>query len=149
MSGWKKVVLSKEEEEALQGGGNFFKFNGIGSKMLGRFVKSQPQTGQYKKADRDDWVFRVAAKDEHGAVIQGKSEEVVVNATKKLQAQLKNANLKPNYAVKITLIAEIEIGMPNKMPEYEVEFNPDPGTTRAAAPPPPPPKPEAEDDIPF
>jgi len=144
---FKKVTLSPEEEAALQGGGNFFKFSGIGSKMLGRFVKSQPQTGQYAKKDREDYVFRVAAKDEHGQVIAGKTEEVTVNATKKLHAQLQKAHLKPGWPVKITLIAEIEIGMPNKMPEYDVEFDDSAPAGKPAAPPPPPPP--ADDDIPF
>lgn len=145
---WKKVELSKEEEDALQGG-NFFKFSGIGSKMLGRYVRSQKQTGQFAKADREDWIFRAKVKKEDGSEAV---EEVSVNPTKKLQATLKKANLKVGTAVKITLVAEIEIGMPNKMPEYDVETDDSPVPAGAAAKPPPPPPPPAapaSDDVPF
>jgi len=147
MAGWQKVTLTPEEEAALQGGA-FFKFAGVGSKMLGKFVKSQPQTGQFAKKDREDWVFRAQVTKEDGSKA---IEEVSVNPTKKLQAQLKKCNLKPGYAVKITLTAEIDIGMANKMPEYDVEFDPSPAPAGAAKPPPPPPPPAAgaDDDLNF
>lgn len=150
--GWTKVELTKEEEEALQGGGNFFKFTAIGQRLLGRFVKSQKQTGQYAKADLLDYVFRIASKDEDGKVIAGKTEEVLLNANKQLHAKLAKCKLQPGYAVKITFTGEIDVGQPSKMKVYEVEFDASPAPSGAAKPPPPPPPPPtpaADDDVPF
>ena len=139
---FKKVELTKEEEEALKGG-NFFKFV-VGTKLLGRFIKTQEQTGQFKKAGCLDYVFRAQVTQEDGSKVV---EEVVVNTGKTLSAQLAKAGLKPGYAVKITCTSEVDIGQPNKMKVYEVEYDDAPPTGKA--PPPPPPKPAAEDDIPF
>lgn len=150
--GWTKVELTKEEEEALQGGGNFFKFTAIGQKLLGRFVKTQKQTGQFAKADLEDYVFRVAKKDENGQVIAGQTEEVVVNTNKQLNAKLKKCGLKAGYAVKITFASELDVGQASKMKVYEVEYDASPspaGAAKPPPPPPPPPAPAADDDVPF
>lgn len=142
---FKKVTLSAEEEAALQTG-NFFKFSGIGSKLLGRFVRSQKQTGSFAKADREDWIFKAHVVKEDGSKVV---EEVHFNPTKKAHAVLKKAGLKPGYAVKITLTAEIDIGMANKMPEYDIEVDDAPPSGKPAPPPPPPPVAAADDDVPF
>lgn len=154
---FKKIELSKEEEESLQGGGNFVKFTAIGQKFLGRFLRSQPQTGTFAKADRADYVFRAPAKNEDGTVRTGADgkpvvEEAVINGTKRLHfllnREIKNGHLKPNYAVKITLIAENDIGQANKEKVFDVEID---DVVGAAKPPPPPPPPadSAADDVPF
>lgn len=150
---FQKVELTKEEEEALSGGGNFYKFTEVGQKLLGKLVKHAPQTGTFAKKGCDDYTFRVPKRDESGAPIPGQTEEVTVSATKKLDAQMKKIpGLAPGFGVKITLRALVDIGMPNKMPEYDVEFDPSPGSGKAAAPPPPPPKPPVSgnaDDLDF
>lgn len=146
--GWTKVELTKEEEEALKGG-NFFKFPSIGTKMLGKFVRSQPQTGQYAKKDLLDYVFRAHVTHEDGSKTV---EEVVVNTNKQLNAQLAKCGLKPGSAVKIVFKEELDVGQQSKMKVYDVEFDHNPAPPKgAAAPPPPPPKPDAggDDDVPF
>ena len=146
--GFKKVELSKEEEDALQGG-NFFKFPTIGTKLLGRFVRTQPQTGQYAKADLLDYVFRARVKNEETGAES--IEEVVVNTNKRLHATLKKCNLKPGYAVKITHTATQDVGQQSPMKLYDVEVDDSPAPAKAAAAPPPPPPPPAaaDDDLPY
>lgn len=146
---FKKVELTKEEEEALKGG-NYFKFTAVGQKMLGRFVRTQPQTGQFAKQGQLDYVFRANVAHEDGTKAV---EEVVVNTNKQLNAQLAKCGLKPGYAVKITFVSELDVGQQSKMKVYEVEYDDAPPAGKAAPPPPPPPKPAAaaaeDDDVPF
>lgn len=145
--GWTKVELTKEEEEALKGG-NYFKFTAIGQKLLGKFLRTQPQTGQYAKKDLLDYVFRANVTHEDGTKT---TEEVVVNTNKQLNAQLAKCKFQPGYAVKITFASELDVGQQSKMKVYEVEFDSNPPSKAGA--PPPPPKPAADvpadDDIPF
>jgi hypothetical protein len=139
---FKKVSLTQAELDALQGG-DFYKFTEIGQTMLGRLMRSQEGTGQFKKAGKKEYVFKTQ-NPETKAI-----EEITINATKALTATL-DKFAKPGDKVKIKLVALHDIGLPNKNPEFEVEVDDTPPTAQAAPPPPPKPAaPAASDDIPF
>ena len=137
---WKDVEVSDEERA-----GSFFKFDAIGTKLLGRFVKTVPQTGQYAKPGRVDYVFKV--KDAAGNL----TEVTVSSSPVDLSAKLTKARLKPGYAVKIEYVKAIPSDDPSKSAQkiFKVSVDDSPAPAAAAKPPPPPPPPSPSDDIPF
>jgi hypothetical protein len=140
----RKVTLTKEEEDALQGG-NFFKFTAIGQTLIGRYLRPVKQTGTYAKADRSDYVFKTVDAETKQPI------EVVVNGSKLLDALMKKTiaeGLKPGNAVWLKLVENIDIGKENPMQRFELEWD-DAPPKQAAPPPPPPPAASAADDIPF
>lgn len=140
---FRPVTLTKEEEASV--GANFFKFSSIGQKLLGRYLRTQPQTGPYARAGHLDYVFRIRTDDE--AI-----SEVVfsppVRAMQLLEKAVKAGMLKPNYAVKITYVSDLDVGKAQPMKNFALEID-DAPTAPAARPPPPPPSPRSDDDIPF
>lgn len=137
---FEEVQLTEEEKAGLSA--KFVKFDAIGDKFVGRFVRTQPATGKYSKQGDLGYVFR--AKDTHGVVAEWTLEP---NAG--LAAQLKKAALQPNYAVRITFNGEQDTGKESPLKLFKVEVD-RVVSTAAAPPPPPPPKPAAAaDDIDY
>ncbi len=145
---FKPVVLTKEEEEAMAAGGDFYKFTAIGQKLLGRFPKTQPQTGPHAKANRVDYVFRMAVKNEATGAMEPKEVPFTppTKAAQLLEKAMKGGLLKPNYVVKLSYTADLDVGKESPMKIFELEIDDAPAPAKAAAPPPPPPP---DDDLPF
>jgi len=133
------VELTEEEKAAL--GAKFVKFDAIGDKFVGRFVKTQPATGKYARPGDLGYVFR--AKDTTGAVT-----ESILEPNAGLAAQLKKAALQPNYAVRITFSGEQDTGKESPLKLFKVEVDRVLPAGKAATPPPPP-KPAASEDIDY
>lgn len=139
---FKEVELT--EEERASAGAKFFKFEAIGAKLTGRFVRTQPQTGQYAKAGAVDYVFRT--KEPSGAIV-----EVVLNPPADLSLKLKKAALTPGRAVAMTYERDLDVGKesPMKIIKLLVDDTPMKPAPAAAPPKAPPPAPAPEDDIDF
>jgi hypothetical protein len=135
---FKEIELTEEEKAAL--GSDFYKFTAIGQKLVGKFVRTQAQSGQFAKAHLIDYVFKM--KNEAGAVV-----EAVLNPPTDLGQKLKKAALKPGHAVMITYASDLDVGKESPMKIFKVLVDDSPAAGAAAKPPPPPPP--SDDDLNF
>ncbi len=132
-------VEVKVDENELSGG-DFFKFDALGTKLTARFVSFVAKKGNFEKLEQH-YTFRTKAGD------------VVVNAPTHLARTLEKAALKPGHAVMMEYVRDLpptrEGYSPMKI--FKVLVDSAPPKPGAAKPPPPPPVPEADplDDIPY
>lgn len=133
-------------------GGEYFKFNAIGDRLVGVFVsKAMGQAGEYQGRPipaRLEYVFRT------------REGNVTVSPPTKLAMGFERADLKPGHRVIATFTGEIAATKPghSAIKVFKLQVDRDPPAAGAAAapkPPPPPPKPALAtpggefDDIPF
>lgn len=136
---FKEVELTEEEKAAMSQ--SFFKFENIGDKLAGRFVKTVPASGKFAKPNQVDYVFKI--KNTEGVVVET-TMGGNADAAMKLKKAIEKGDLKPGYAVLITYIADLDVGKENPMKQFKVLVDDTP--PKNAAPPPPP---QPADDIDF
>lgn len=126
-------------------GGKFHKFEKIGDKLHGLFVRHEQGKNQFEKTE-DRYVFKT--KD----TATGQFVDTTVGANydlnRRMQKALKEGTIKPGYKVIVQFVGEMPIeGQTKPMRVFKVVAEA-PGTAPAApaAPPPPPPP---GDDIPW
>lgn len=144
---YKEITLTEEEQKA--GTGNFVKFEAIGAKFAGVFVKVTKRNANFNGREREvnDYTFKT------------KDGEFVLNAPFDLERKLRKAALRPGYKVAMVYTGDLPSEDPNKsaMKLFKVLVDDEIGPAAAAPKPPPPaPKPAAApsagsefDDIPF
>lgn len=117
---------------------DFYKFNAIGDRFVGLFLRQTKKTITFDSGSRevDEYVFR------------NREGEFAITANYDLKRRLEKAALKPGYAVRITYVADIP---PRKegfspMRQFRVEVDESPQLGQRTPPPPPQP---VDDDIPF
>lgn len=136
---FEEVKLTDEETAALATGGEFFRFNAIGDKLVGRFVKTEERVNQFQKKEI---VYTFKTRTPEGAV-----KEVRLSPNVALAKMLEKAELKPGHAAMITYTGDLPIeGKPHPMRMFKLAVDRAAG---AAAPKPPPPPPPAADDLDY
>lgn len=146
---FKEVELTEEEKQAMTSGGSFFKFNAIGDRIAGVFLRTQPRTGQYAKTGQLTYVFK--AKNAEGQVVELLCDPPTDAAARLKKAQeLKDGDalkLVPGKKMILTYVSNQDVGKESPMKIFKLQVDDAPPSSTAAAPKPPP-KP-AEDDIDF
>lgn len=137
---FEEVQLTEEEKAALSA--RFVKFEAVGDRFIGRYLKTQPATGKFSKAGDLDYVFKF--KDTDGQV-----KEAILTPNQGLAAQLKKAQLAANYACRITYSGDLDTGKENPVRLFKLEVDRVLPQGKAATPPPPPPPKPASDDIDY
>lgn len=117
-------------------GGEFFRFNAIGDRLLGVFVSFEAKKGNFDKLDQN-YTFRT------------KEGVVTVSASANLAMKLEKAALKPGHRVMVTYTGDLAATKPgfSAMKIFKVLVDSDPQTLAKPKPPPPPPAGDEFDDI--
>ena len=137
---FEEVTLTKEETAEIGSGGSFFKFNAIGEKLAGRFVKIETRRNTH--FNRDELVYHFKVKQADGSI-----GVVMHTPGAQLARLLSKANLQTGNAVLIQYTADQAIeGKQYPMKIFSLKI--DRSSAPAAAKPPPPPA-EVDGDVPF
>lgn len=134
---FEEVALSEEEKAAL--GGTFVRFNAIGDKFPGVFVRTQPATGQFAKPNVPSYVFKGKKED-------GSLAEFICDPNPDLAPRLAKAALKPGNRVIIQYVSDLDTGKEKPLKQFKLLVD---RSTAAPAPKPPPPPADPFDDIPL
>lgn len=135
---FKEVELSDAEKAAL--GGKFKKFEAIGDRLAGVFVRQEDRQGKFGP----ETVFVFRCKNESGVI-----EEVSLSSGGHTDAavKLRKAALKPGNKVMISYASALDVGKQHPMKLFKVLV--DTETTTASTMPAPAPKPVVPDDVDF
>jgi hypothetical protein len=127
---FREIELTEEERGAL--GAKFVKFDAIGDRLAGRFLRSEERDGKFGR----ETLYHFKRKTEAGQL-----EEVVLSSGGNSDAvqKLRKAGIKPGAAVLITFTATIDVGKAHPMKLFKVLVDDSPAAK---------PKP-ADDDLNF
>jgi hypothetical protein len=133
---FREIELTEEERAAL--GAKFFKFDAIGDRLVGRFLRSEERDGKFGR----ETLYHFKRKTEAGQI-----EEVALSSGGNSDAiqKLRKAAIKPGVAVMVTFTATLDVGKANPMKMFKVLVDDSPAATPTPAPKPKP----ADDDLNF
>lgn len=133
------MAFREVDVDPAEAAGEFFKFNAIGDKFAGVFLRTAKRTVQFNDGPKEltTYYFRTRAGD------------VSLDPTVDLARRLEKAQLKPGYKVIATYVADIPNANPNRSPMKQYKLLVDDEIAAPKAPPPPAAAASDFDDIPF
>jgi len=131
------MAFKEVDVPPAESAGEFFKFNAIGDRFAGVFIRTAKRTVQFSDGAKEltTYYFRT------------KTGDVSIDPTVDLARRFEKAQLQPGYKVIATYVADIPNADPKRsaMKQYKLLVD-----DEVAAPkPPPPPASDFDDDIPF